>query len=177
MPSPNGAADLDKRVAERVKQAKAEREKLLNRGADVQLVGPNGEPISGTIRFTSRMLASIEEDYGSLEAYTSAPAEGKVFGHVAYTFRLCFEFGEDEVWDRIDSTQLNEYEKAIGAALVQAMPAPSEEEMRTGAARQLGMESEGNGVGVVSPTPSPGPTSSTRPSSPSASRRRPSGTR
>jgi hypothetical protein len=171
MPSPNGAADLDKRVAERVKQAKAEREKLLNRGSEVKLAGGT----SATIQFTSRMLATIEEDYGSIEAYTNAPNEGKVFGHVAYTFQLCFGLDEEAVWDAIDSTQLSEYEKAIGAALVKAMPAPSDEEMRQGAALQLGRESGGNLNGEASS--SPGPTSSTRPSAPLASRRRPSGTR
>jgi hypothetical protein len=159
----NGAPDneAEARAAKIRAEQAAERRRLIARGSDMTLA--NQDVL--TVVFTPRLMAKIEDDYGSLNAYWDAIGEGttgKWFHHLTYTLELVGGYTHDEALDLIDPKRTREYMDALGAALLEAMPAAPEE------------VDSGNGSGA--PAPSPGPSSSTSPSSSSASRRRPSGT-
>jgi hypothetical protein len=117
---------------------------------------------STRIRFNARIMASIEDQYGSLDAFMAelqAATGSKFYHHINYVFQIVMRLPEDKVWDLIDTKRVMEYFKAIGAALLEAMPEPD--------------AAEGNGV--ATPGLSPGVASTTSPSPSGTSTRRSSG--
>lgn len=147
------AAGVDPEVAS------AEIKRLLARGSDIELA--NGDVV--TLVYTARMLARIEVEYGSLNAYLAdvqLGTGGRIFHALAFTLGLALRQPVDRVWDLIDTRRLADYVSGMGAALLEAMP-PQE-------------AAAGNGGGPTT-APSPGDDSSTSPWSTGTSRQPTSG--
>lgn len=118
----------DGQQAKLLAKAKSERKRLLARGSKVTLA--NGAVVN--LVFTARSVAEIEDEYGSLEDYTDVlrvATRGRMTRHLAFTLHVLTGVNREEALDLIDLKRLNEYFDAIGAALAEALPEPSEEEM------------------------------------------------
>lgn len=91
--------------------------RLMARGMEMTLA--NGSV--HTVKFTSRAMARIEDDYGSLEAFTEV-LKDKPFNSVAYVIHLTLGVGMDQALDLVDSKRVRDYFQAIGAAMEEALP-------------------------------------------------------
>lgn len=78
-----------------------------------------------TVKFTNRSLAKLEEDFGSLEAFTDV-MKAKPFGTVAYVISLTLGCPYEHALDLVETKRVAEYYKAISAALEDALPEPDQ---------------------------------------------------
>lgn len=102
--------------------------RLLAKGSRVTLA--NGA--EAEIVLTVPVLMAIEERYGSIEGFTEAwstHVRGKIFGHLAFLFSETLGVSHEEAVELIDSKRLAEYMEAVVAALNEALPQASAQEV------------------------------------------------
>ncbi len=112
--------------ARRAEETAANIRRLLARGSDVELA--DGTIV--TIVFGSRILATIEAEYGSVNALLDRLGEalgGPLYGTLAFVFSLVLRQPVDKVWDLIDTRRSTEYTEAIIAAYLEAVPRKSDQ--------------------------------------------------
>lgn len=138
--------------AANIKKAKQERARLLARGTTVELA--NGATVELVFRAPAVLL--IEDEYGSIEDYSDAmkaASKGKMIRNLAFTLHAILGQPFEVAVGLIDLGKLDTYFEAIFAALAEALPEPSDEEL-------------GNAVAALGQngSPSPGAASFTLPS-------------